>query len=365
MGGVSQQLDKMKKASMADVAELAGVSKSTVSAVINNKDIVKDATRRRILDAIDTLNYRPTGFGYRGTNVSTGKNIGFVIKEAGNPYYAETLAGIQEVARKAGYLVFVASSEGEYETEKKIVERFASGDFDGMIITPILNDDTDLSHIFDLKRLNIPFILLENVRGVRAGLVDIDNVQASCLAVKHLLDLEHTQIAHFAGPQYSEHSEERVQGVRRAFSESHLIFNGGSVIQTGDTIEAGYHAALEYFSERGADRATGVTCYNDLVAIGVLKALRELDLRVPEDVSVIGFDDLSVLQYFPLSLTSVHVPKFEMGRKAAELLIAQIEAKGRLPQEKIVLEAELVVRGSTARVGERSMAAVASDSQSK
>lgn len=342
----------MKSPTMADVARLAGVSKATVSAVINNKDVVREATRRRVLKAIAELNYRLHPATRTGPRTATDKCIGYVIKETGNPYYAETLAGIQEVARQAGYLVFVCSSEGDYETEHTIVEQFAARDFAGLIVTPILNDETDLSHLFELKRMNVPLILLENVRGIRAGLVDVDNVRASCLAARHLIDLGHTRITHFAGPKYSQHSEERIDGVRHAFSASHLAFDESMIVYTGDAIEDGYRVGLDYFSRRDADRPTGVTCYNDLVALGLLRALRELGIRVPDDVSVVGFDDLSILDYFPLPLTTIRVPKREMGRKAAELLIQQIETRTPEPQARIYLEAELIVRASTRRVGD-------------
>src|SRR5690625_1086274 len=142
----------MKPSSMADVARLAGVSKSTVSAVINNKDIVRETTRRRVLQAIAELNYRPQPTAGTATRSTGTRCIGYLIKEAGNPYYAETLAGIQEVAHEADYLVFVSSSEGQYSLEQDIVQQFSAHHFDGLIVTPILNDETDLMHIFELKR---------------------------------------------------------------------------------------------------------------------------------------------------------------------------------------------------------------------
>ena len=120
---------------MADVAELAGVSKSTVSAVLNNKAIVKDGTRRRVLKAVDSLNYRLHSLSHNRTSPAMGKTIGYIIKDADNLYYAEVLAGIREVAREAGYLVFVSSSEGEYAIEQQISEALSAREFDGLIIT--------------------------------------------------------------------------------------------------------------------------------------------------------------------------------------------------------------------------------------
>lgn len=340
----------MKDTTIEDVANHAGVSKSTVSAVINDRDVVKDTTRQRVLDAIDALNYRPRGSARRGFQSPVGQSFGFVIKEADNPYYSEVQVGIQNVAVEQGYLTFVCSSEGRFEDEKQIVKQFSNKDLDGLIITPILNEETDLSHIFELKRNNIPFVLLEGVQGIQAPLVDIDNVWASCNAVKHLIELGHERIVHFAGPEYSKHSSERLEGVQRAFSRSPLIFGDENVVRVGDSWREGYEKARAYFSAEGpsSESATAVTCYNDLVALGVMKGLKELGWDVPEDVSVVGFDDLNLLDYVSIPLTTIHVPKREMGQRAAELLLRQIEGNGTKPPQRISLDAELVVRSTTA-----------------
>jgi len=345
----------MKDTTIEDVADHADVSKSTVSAVINDRDVVKDTTRQRVLDSIEALNYRPRGSARRGFKAPGGQSFGFVIKEADNPYYSEIHVGIQEVAAEHGYMTFVGSSEGRFDDEKEIVKQFSNKDLDGLIITPILNEDTDLSHIFELKRNNIPFVLLEGVRGIKAPLVDIDNVQASCTAAQHLIELGHERIVHFAGPEYSKHSSERVEGVRRAFSRSPLIFGDDNVVHVGDSFEAGYEKARTYFSDApeagpapGDDVPTAVTCYNDLVALGVMKGLREQGWDVPGDVSVVGFDDLNLLDYVSIPLTTIHVPKRTMGRRAAELLLQQIQDNGATSAQRISLDAELAVRSSTA-----------------
>ncbi len=337
----------MQNVTIDDVADHAGVSKSTVSAVINDRDVVKNTTRQRVLNSIEQLDYRPRGSARRGFQAPNGRSIGFVIKEADNPYYSEVLLGIQSVTNEQEYLTFASSSEGNFGTEKQIIQQFSNKDLNGLIITPILNEDTDLSHIFELKRNNIPFVLLEGVQGIQANLVDVNNVKASSDAVSHLIDLGHENVVHFAGPGYSKHSKERMEGVRRAFSRSRLIFNDDVVIEAGDSFEEGYETALAFFEEDTGE-TTAVTCYNDLVALGAMKALRELGLSVPDDVSVVGFDDLNLLDYFPIPLTTIRVPKYEMGARAAELLLHQIQGNGSTSSQRISLEADLVVRSSTA-----------------
>jgi DNA-binding LacI/PurR family transcriptional regulator len=199
-----------------------------------------------------------------------------------------------------------------------------------------------------LKRRNFPFVLLEGVRGVPASLVDVDNREASRKAVAYLIEQGHTRIVHFAGPTYSMHSQERIDGVRQACSASHLIFTDHDIVRAGAHLADGHRAALAYFKRRAAaGRPTATTCYNDLVAIGVCRALAELRLRVPDDVSVVGFDDIPLLEYLPVPLTTVRMPKFSMGEIAAQMLIRHVESKAVVPPQKVLLDAELIVRRST------------------
>ena len=332
---------------MNDVARQAGVSKATVSLVLSGTGSVKDTTRDRVLAAIELLNYRP---GQQPTTAATrqGRCVGILIKEIDNPYYAEIVLGARSYAQANGYILLVVSSEGEYDAERRSIELLQSKGIDGLIATPVLDADADLSHFFDLKRRNVPFVLLEDVTGVPSSLVDIDNAEGSRRAVQHLIELGHTRIVHFAGPQYSMHSQERIAGVHRAYSASHLIFREDGIVRAGAHMDDGYRAALAYFRDRPAsERPSAITCYNDLVAVGVCRALRELGLSVPDDVSVVGFDDIPLAEFLPTPLTTVRVPKFRMGQLAAEMLIRHVEAHAVLPPQKAFLEAELVVRAST------------------
>jgi LacI family transcriptional regulator/LacI family repressor for deo operon, udp, cdd, tsx, nupC, and nupG len=337
----------MKRTTISDVAERAGVSKATVSAVLNDKGTVHRATRARVVEAIRSLNYRPrstVGLPRPGER----RTIGLLIKEADNPYYSEIVLGIRAYGRERGYAVVVASSEGNAQAEREATEQLRGHGVAGLVVTPVMDTDADLSHLFELSRRNFPFVLLEQIRGLRASLVDVENVEASRGAAEYLIRQGHKRIVHFAGPTYSMHSEERADGVRRAFSRSSLVFVEEAVVPAGAHLEDGYRTGLEYFRDLSPeDRPTAVTCYNDLVALGLVRALRELNLSVPEDVSVVGFDNLSILPYVGIPLTTVHVPKVEMGERAAEMLIRRIEAKEALPAERITFEGRLVVRAST------------------
>ena len=338
-----------RRPTIDDVARGAGVSKATVSAVLNDKGTVGHATRDRVIAVINQLNYRPSNPGSRAR--PRHRCIGLVIKEIDNPYYMEIAAGIGAFCRRQGYSVLVGSSEGDPAAEREMIDLLCEQGADGLVITPVMNADTDLSHLFELKRRNYPFVLLEQIRGVRASLVDVENVDASRRAVEFLIEQGHTRIVHLAGPTYSMHSEERMDGVRRAFSHSSLTIGEEAIIPAGAHLEDGYRAGLAYFRDLApADRPTGVTCYNDLVALGLCRALGELGISVPGDVSVVGFDDLAMIPYMGVALTTVHVPKVEMGERATEMLIRIIEARKAQPPERVTFDGNLVVRDSTRRL---------------
>lgn len=339
------------RTTIRDVAERAGVSNATVSNVINEKGKVSESTRKAVLEAIEALNYRPNASAQRKLQSSGPKSIGIVVKEMHNPYFADVVISAQEKAAEEGYSIMLASSEGERDTEGQIVDLFVEKDIDGIVINPLLDRDADLTHLFDLKRRNIPFVLLEKVRGLQSNLVDIDNVEAAREITTYLIELGHEDLIHFAGPEYSMHSEERVEGFRRAFFDSKLVYSEDFVVRAGAHLEEGYQTGLDYFGDLPAsDRPTAVTCYNDLVAIGLLRALRELGIDVPGEISVTGIDNIKTCEYAPVPLTTMGVPTAEMGRTAVDLVVRQIEGTGQLDPEVVNLQAELTVRGSTAPV---------------
>ena len=342
-----------KRPTIDDVAREAGVSKGTVSAVLNERDSVSDITRQRVLAVISELNYRPSDRRGRARGRRNG-SIGVLIREIDNPFYAEVLAGIRAYAASHEYTVLMVSSEGSFQEEQRALDLLQEMNVDGMILYPVLNEETDLSPLFDLKRRNLPFVLLESIYGLNANLIGVDNAAASGRAVEHLISLGHTRIVHFAGPTYSMHGKERIDGLYRAFSASHIAFTEEAIVPTGAHMEDGYRVGLEYFGGKTVEeRPTAVTCFNDMVAIGLCRALAELGLSVPEDVSVVGYDNLPMLDYLSVPLTSVAVPKFEIGEQAARMLLDQVESRGPRGPQRIHFDAELVIRGSTRPLTER------------
>jgi LacI family transcriptional regulator len=338
----------MKKVTINDVARGAGVSKGTVSAVINGRSTVNVKTREHVLSIIKDLNYRPKGQARNLKGQIVEKSIGLIIRELDNPFYTSIAMGIKKYANSQDYILFLASSESDHENEENISQLFASKDVKGVIIAPVINGMVEIGHLFRLKTINYPFVMLEEVQGIQANVVSINNVKATTDAVKYLIECGHTNIIHFTGPEIASHTYERNQGFKNAFSESRLIFNENLLVKCGSHFHDGYNRGIEYFTKYDKNKfPMAVVCYNDVVALGLMSALHELKINVPNQVSVIGNDDIDFARHWSPALTTIHTPLEELGSKAAEILINNIEAPKALPVENITLEANLVVRETT------------------
>jgi DNA-binding LacI/PurR family transcriptional regulator len=338
----------MKKITIEDVAKRAGVSKGTVSAVMNGKNTVKPGTRDRILKVMKDLNFRPRGVARNLKNGHQDKSIAVIIKDLNYPFYTSIATGVKEYANSKGYSVIIASSENDHECEKKFTHLFSGKDIKGTIIAPIVEGASEIEHLFKLKMINHPFVLLEAVKGIQANVVAIDNLRAIKKAVKYLIDGGHTKIVHFAGPPDSSHTQERIEGFRHAFSESTLVFNSDMIIPIGSRHEESYGNTLRYFKNRKRkDYPTAIVCFNDQQALAVMTALKELSVQVPRDISIVGNDDIYYAKIYPVPLTTIRAPQHQIGKKAAEILIRNIESPALLPTEQVVLETEFIVRESS------------------
>jgi DNA-binding LacI/PurR family transcriptional regulator len=331
-----------------DVARRAGVSKGTVSAVINARNSVRPGTRDHILEVMKEMNFRPRGVARNLKNGNQDKSIAIVIKDLNYPFYTSIAAGAKELANSHGYSVIVASSEDDHECEKKFTHLFSTKDVKGAIIAPIVEGTAEIEHLFKLKMINYPFVLLEDVKGIQANVVAIDNLKAIKTAVKYLIDSGHTRIVHFAGPPNSSHTQERIEGFRHAFSERPLVFNKDMIVPIGSAHGESYCNAMKYFKNTSrADYPTAIVCFNDQQALAVMTALKELSIRIPDDISIVGNDDIYYAKIYPVPLTTIRAPQHEIGKKAAEILIRNIESQTLLPTERVVLETEFIIREST------------------
>jgi LacI family transcriptional regulator len=338
----------MKKITIENIAKKSGVSKGTVSAVINGKTSVKPETRDMILKVMKEYNFRPKGIARNLKNGKLDKSIGIIIKDLNYPFYTAVATGVKEYANNKGYSVIITSSDDDHECEKKLSHLFSSKDIKGIIIAPIVEGTAEIEHLFKLKMINYPFVLLEDVKGIQANVVAINNVRAIKKAVKYLIESGHTKIVHFAGPPQSTHTQERIEGFRHAFSESPLVFNKEMIVSIGSHYNECFSKTIKYFKNRNRkDYPTAIVCFNDHQALAVMTALIKLNIKVPEEISIVGNDDIYYAKIYPVPLTTIRAPQNEIGKRAAEILIRNIESKEILPVERVVFETEFVIRNST------------------
>jgi len=344
----------MKKITIEDVAKRARVSKGTVSAVINAKNTVKTATRDHILETMKELNFRPRGVARNLKNGAQERCVGVIIKDLNYPFYTSIIEGVADYASSKGYSVIIASSNDNNEHEKQLSHLFSAKDIKGAIIAPVIEGTAEIEHLFRLKMINYPFVLLEDVRGIQANVVAIDNLKAIKKAVKYLIDSGHTKIVHFAGSAQSSHTQERIDGFRHAYSESSLIFNKDLIVSIGSHYDEGFSKTIEFFKNKSRnDYPTAIVCFNDQQALAVMTALKQLCIRVPDDISIIGNDDIYYAKMYPTPLTTIRAPQYDIGTKAAEILIRNIESSTLLSVERVVLETEFVLRESSKVLNEQ------------
>jgi len=338
----------MKRLTIEDVANQARVSKGTVSAVLNGKNTVKPQTRDHILEVMKEMNFRPRGMARNLKNGLEDKSIGIIIKDLNYPFYTMIATGVKEYANSRGYQVIITSSENNHESEKKFTRLLSTKDIKGAIIAPLVEGEAEIEHLFKLKMINYPFVLLEDVKGIQANVVAIDNLKAIKKAVKYLIEGGHKKIVHFAGPEQSSHTQERIEGFRDAFSESPLVFSKEMIVSIGSRYEESYGNTVTYFKNKAReDLPTAIVCFNDQQALTVITVLRELNIKVPDEISIIGNDDIYYAKLYPVPLTTIRVPQQEIGAKAAEILINNIESSTLLPPERVVLPTDFIIRDST------------------
>ncbi|MGP3635024.1 LacI family DNA-binding transcriptional regulator [Streptomyces sp. 24-1644] len=323
---------------MDDVARLAGVSKQTVSRVLNENPSVRPETRTRVLAAMNELGYRPSS---SARSLASGRTriLGVISFDAAGHGPASILTAINLAAREAGYLISsIALPLSEADTVMQAVERLAAEGADGVIaIAPQQHTDKALAHVAPA----IPLVTLESHLGSDTPVVTSDSATGARLAVEHLLSLGHPTVRHIAGPSGWLAAEQRVLGWRRAL-EAAGAFVPEPLI--GDwSASSGYSLGRQLASQPDV---TAVFASNDHMALGVLRALHEAGRRVPDDVSVIGYDDIPEAPYLLPPLTTIHNDFAETGRRALHLLLQRLSGDGESGVRSIV-PVELIVRAST------------------
>ncbi len=329
-----------ERITIADVAHEAGVSPMTVSRVINDKGDVSAATRQRVLAVIERLNYRPSGIA-RGLATQRTGTLGLVIPDVSNPFFADVVRGVEDMAYDHGYNVFLCNTEEDPAREIDVLRSLEEKRVDGLVLCSSRLSDDELHEVIDRH----PGTVLVNRRlaGEPARSVQVDDELGGQLITGHLLEAGHRAVGFLAGPEASHSGRLRAKGYRAALAAAKLPYYADWVRTCAPTVGGGYRAASELLGTH--PELTALFCYNDLVAVGALRACDELGQRVPDDVALAGYDDIPLAALVTPPLTTCRVPRYELGGEAVQLLLDQIEGSGDEGSE-IVLTPELVVRAS-------------------
>jgi DNA-binding LacI/PurR family transcriptional regulator len=334
--------------SLKKLAEYLGLSPATVSLVINRSNVadsIPQETKDRIFAAARKFKYRPNFFA-RSLRTQRSFTIGVIVPEVSDGYSASVMSGIEDYLLQEGYFYFVASHRHRDDLIDEYPRMLLERSIDGLIAV-----DTPW-HL----NLSVPVVTVSGHNEIK-GVVNIvlNHERAAEVALKHLFHLGHRQIAFIKGQEFSSDTEVRWSTIERGARQLGLKIRSGLVVQLeGDSPspQLGYKATKKLLA--AAESFTALFAFNDISAMGAIRALRESGLRVPEDVSVVGFDDIQSAAYQNPGLTTVRQPLREMGRAAAEILLRRINRPGSELHDKHVVEPELVVRETTCPVGRKS-----------
>ena len=331
---------------LKDIAARAGCSVMTVSKCLRDEPDVSTATTVRIKKLAAEMGYVPDVFA-QALRTRASKLIGVVIPATTNPVFSRLLLALEERAHDMGFQLILSHSLGSPEREEACISRLLARRVQGMFIHPVYRLQKEVRAYTELEKSGVPTVILGHHAPFCAQFANVesDDLLGSYKLTQHLLELGHRRIAFFTGQVTAAASQERFEGYRRALREAGLDVADQLVFQSGNTIEDGAKAALEFLNE--AAPATAIQCDNDLVAIGAANTLLNQGVKIPQDISLAGYGNILVAEYFRVPLTTVRQPKHRLGLAAIDAL--QKLLAGEKPKS-VRLAAEPVFRASTAAV---------------
>ncbi len=328
-----------------EIARLAGVSKTTVSRVLNHKPDVKPETRELIMSLIAKYGYQPNAFA-KAISSQKSHTVGLIIPYKAdyvfsNPFYSEVIRGVSTVTAGRGYHLLLC-----YTHEENYVDIYKQKRVEGFIIMSPGSIHRDI--IRKLTQLEAPFVTTSKVSGVdHTNYVDIDNFYGASLAMEHLISLGHRKIGFIGGPEFLTSSADRMSGYLTVLKKYRIPVDESLIKRSDGSIESGYHNMLELLT-------TGITAvfvFCDIVAMGAVKAVKEKNIKIPSGISVVGFDDIPMAQILEPALTTIRQSAYKKGESAANMLIDLVEGKEVAGNR--ILPLDLVVRKSTGKAPSR------------
>ena len=336
---------RMRNTTIIDIAKKLKISASTVSRALNGHPDIKEETRSQVKKLAKKLNYSPNPIA-RSLKSNKTNVIGVIVPEIEHDFFASAISGIEKVAYHSGYTIIVCQSNESYEREVINANALMHQRVAGLIVS-ISQQTKNGNHFKKLIKQGIPIVFFDRVcNDITANKVVIDDAKSAFEAVTHLIERGRKKIAHFAGPKELRICEQRLKGYKDALKEANIPLVN-NLVRYGDLHEDnGYKSMDALLKENIIPDA--IFAVNDPVAIGAFQRIKEAGLKIPMDIAVVGFSNNKITALVDPPLTTVNQPSFDMGKKAAEILIEMIEnEKNSTPKKTVVLDAKLIVRGST------------------
>lgn len=331
----------MKRATIRDVANAAGVSLSTVSRVLHHHPAVDRDLQKRVMDAIEQLGYQPNRSAQR-LRSQVSSVIGLVISDIENPFFTSIVRGVEDIAYGHQMTVVLCNTDEDPRKQERYVDVMMEERVAGLIIAPANGDS--LASLDRLQQSGIPIVLLDRNIGVnKLDAVSVDNKAAAYAATRHLIDLGRKHIALVNGVTKIKTFEDRYRGYRQALAEANIKLHRNHVVEVRPNIERSREATLELL--QASPRPDAIFAGNNLITIGVLKAVKQCGLKIPEEVALVGFDDMPWSSELCPPITSVAQPAYELGQEAARLLIRRLQTPNGF-QQTVMLHTRLIVRES-------------------
>lgn len=326
---------------MREVAEEAGVSIKTVSRVVNEQGEITDNTRQRVLVAIDKLGYRPSKVA-RALVTRRTDTIGLLIGDIANPYFSEVARGVLDAAQEDEYDVFVCNTDGVPGHEKKALNSLLDHNVDGAVIYPTYEN---IAWFGDIGDPGQPMVLVNYDIDPQPGLgiVRTQIEKGARVAVDHFIQNGHREIGMIAGEVAPMDDINRVRGYRASLESHDIPFREDMVMLGLPVIQHGYESTKVLIQRN--PKLTAIFCYNDLLAMGAIKCCKEMGIKVPGDVAIIGFDNIIFSELVDPPLTTIHVDKYEIGKQSATLLLKMLKSPGEL-YPPLYVDTELIIRDS-------------------
>jgi len=325
-----------------EIARKLNISAMTVSRALNNKPVVKEQTREKVLKLAHKMGYRPNIIA-QSLVKNKSYTVGVIIPDIRHSFFPNITFSIQEVLDKAGYGVILCNSNEDEETEKSLINMLLSRRVDGFIIAPAQNT-LDLDKYRNLDRYKIPYIFIDRyLKGLKTPSIVSDDKGGAFKAIEYLIKLGHRRIVFLSGPVRTSTSDDRLKGFKKALKQYKVPFKDDLILECGFDRPDGYKAAGELLSRK--EKPTAIFVVNDIAAMGVYDLLKEKRIKVPQQISVMGFADMEFASVMYPALTTVKQPKEKIGKIAGEYILKMIEKRQKAFGKKI-LPAELVIRES-------------------